>query len=66
MSNDIITISLTLFIQCNKIKTLLIKPKMGFGAIAFFVDSVMGSCSTVCVSALTPNAVDKITSMVRL
>ena len=38
----------------------------GFGAIAIFAFSVMGSFSTVCVSALTPNAVDKITSIVRL
>ena len=38
----------------------------GFGAMAIFAFSVMGSFSTVCVSALTPNAVDKITSMVRL
>ena len=34
--------------------------------MAFFASSVIGSFSTVCVSALIPNAVDKITSMVRL
>ena len=38
----------------------------GCGAMAFFASSVIGSFSTVCVSALTPNAVDKMTSMVRL
>ena len=34
--------------------------------MAFFANSVIGSFSTVCVSALTPNAVDRITSIVRL
>ena len=50
----------------NAIKSLHIIPIKGCGAMAFFASSVIGSFSTVCVSALTPNAVDKITSMVRL
>ena len=45
---------------------ILINAEIGFGARAFFAFSVMGSLSTVCVSAWTPNAVDKITSIVRL
>ena len=45
---------------------ILINAEIGFGARAFFAISVTGSFSTVCVSDLTPNAVDKITSMVRL
>lgn len=45
---------------------ILINEEIGFGARAFFAFSVIGSFSTVCVSAWTPNAVDKITSMVRL
>ena len=46
--------------------SLHIIPIIGCAAIAFFASSVIGSFSTVCASVLTPNAVDKITSMVRL
>jgi len=47
-------------------RSLHIIPTKGCAAMAFFASSVIGSFSTVCVSPLTPNAVDKITSMVRL
>jgi len=47
----------------NSLQNIAVK---GFISIAFFANSVIGSFSTVCVSALTPNAVDNITSMVRL
>lgn len=60
---------LNAFLKAKRLKGSQIlhkTPMMGCGVVAFLAIWVIGSFSSVCVSALTPNAVDRIISMVRL